>query len=346
MAELIEVPAGLAGVAVTATTVGDVLGDEGYFHYRGRSGVELARTATFEEVASLVLDDGGDPAIGPGALPPSLAPLVGQLDLRSALSCLARALGARPLVDQAPDERRADAVRFISMLPTLVASTHHGRLVEPRDDLGHVANYLWMLTGEEPAPAVVAALQTYLVLTVDHGFNSSTFTARVIASTGADLGGCLVGALSALFGPRHGASMAKVLDMLDGIGEPGQAEAWMRNEIASRRRLMGFGHAVYRAPDPRCRLLAEVLAAVDPARYELIAHVEETGLRLLAGRRLVANVDLYAPVLLDACGVPRQLFPATFAVGRVVGWCAHALEQCAEPKVIRPAAYYVGPPPS
>jgi citrate synthase len=202
-----------------------------------------------------------------------------------------------------------------------------------------------MVTGREQPPEIVAALQTYLVLTIDHGFNSSTFTARVIASTGTDLGGCLAGAFASLSGPRHGASMAKVLDMVDAIGEPEHAEAWMRDEIASRRRLMGFGHSVYRAPDPRCTMLSDVLAAIDPARHALVANVEAAGLRMLAGRRLVANVDLYAPVLLEACGIPRSLFTATVAVSRVVGWCAHALEQSAEPKIIRPAAYYIGPPP-
>ncbi|MPY93565.1 MAG: citrate synthase/methylcitrate synthase [Acidimicrobiia bacterium] len=345
MAELIEVPRGLHGVAVTATTVGDVLGDEGYFHYRGRSAVELARTSTFEEVAAIVLDDSGAPAIGDGTLPASLAPLLDRFDLRTGLSALAEAIGTRALVDLGPEQRRVDAVQLISALPTLVAALHHGRVTPPRADLGHVANYLWMLTGVDPTPEAVRALETYLVLTIDHGFNASTFAARVIASTGTDLGGCLVGALAALSGPRHGASMAKVLDMLDGIAEADRAEVWMRDEIAARRRLMGFGHSVYRAPDPRCTLLSEVLAALSPERHALVAHVEQTGLRVLAGRRLVANVDLYAPVVLEACGVPRALFTATFAVGRVVGWCAHALEQCAEAKVIRPAAYYVGPPP-
>ncbi len=344
--ELIEVPVGLAGVAVTATTVGDVLGDEGFFHYRGRPVPDLARTSTFEEVAALVLDASGASALGDRSLPPALGPLVGPLGLRSGLSALGEVLGLRPLVDISRDERRADAVRLISAMPTLVASIHHGRLLEPRPGLGHVAGYLEMLTGVEAPPEVVRALETYLILTIDHGFNSSTFAARVIASTGADLAGCVVGGFAALSGPRHGAVQTRVLDMFDAIGTPDAAEAWMRSEIASGHRLMGFGHSVYRAPDPRGAVLAEVLEAIDPERHALVSEVERAGLRLLAGRRLVANVDLWSSVLLEACGVPRTLFTATFAMSRIVGWCAHALEQCAEPKVIRPSAYYVGPMPS
>ncbi|MFN0090731.1 MAG: citrate/2-methylcitrate synthase [Acidimicrobiales bacterium] len=346
MRSLIEVPAGLADVAVAATTVGDVVGDEGWYHYRGTSAVELARRASFEEAAALVLDESGAPALGERGLPPAVAELVGRLDLRSGLSALGAAIGARPLVDIDPAQRRADAVRLISALPTLVASIHHRRPAEPRPELGHAANYLWMTTGAEPKAELVRALETYLVLTIDHGFNASTFTARVIASCGADLGACVVGAFGALSGPRHGALQTRVLDMLDAIGEPERAEGWLRAQIAGGGRLLGFGHAVYRAPDPRAALLREVLAAVAPERARLVEQVERAGLELLAGRRLVTNVDLYAAPLLEACGLPRPLLAATFAVSRVVGWCAHALEQAAEPKIIRPAAYYVGRPPT
>jgi citrate synthase len=344
--ELIEVPAGLAGVAVTSTTVGDVLGDEGFYHYRGRSAVGLARTATFEDAAALVLDESGQPAMEAAAraLPDDVAAVVDRVDLRSGLSLLAHACCSGPLVDLPRDARRADAVRLISALPTLIASVHHRRPLAPRDDLGHVANYLWMLTGRADAESV-RALQTYFVLTIDHGFNTSTFTARVVASTGADLGACVVAALAALTGPRHGAVQGRVLDMLDEIGEPDRAESWMKTAVASRRRLLGFGHSVYRVADPRAVLLAEVCAELAPDRSRLARAADQAGQRVLAGRRLAANVDLYAPIVLEACGIPPELFTATFAAARIVGWCAHALEQAAEPMVIRPAAYYIGPPP-
>jgi citrate synthase len=342
--ELIEVPAGLAGVAVTDTSVGDVLGDEGFYHYRGRSAVELARSATFEEVAALVLDPSGAPAIGDGALPGSVAGLVDRLDLRSGLSVLGATVDRVPLVDQPPEARRATAVRLISTFPTLVASVHHGELRQPRADLGHIANYLWMLTGRDD-PQLARALETYCVLSIDHGFNSSTFAARVVASTGADLGACVVAAYSALTGPRHGAVQGRVLAMLDEIGEAGDAEEWMRSALAARRRLLGFGHAVYRVRDPRVEVLRDLTPRIAPGRHELAVAAEEAAGRVLAGRRIKANVDLYAPVVLEACGIPPGLFTATFAVARIVGWCAHILEQATEAKVIRPAAYYIGPPP-
>jgi citrate synthase len=334
----------LAGVAVTSTTVGDVLGDRGMYHYRGRSAVELARSGTFEEAASLVLDATGLPVSGDRGLPGPVGDAVASLDLRTALSLLGASVEGRPLIDVPLDERRVAAVRMISAFPTLVASVSHRRPTRPRDDLGHVANYLWMLTGRTE-PTLVSALETYLILTIDHGFNSSTFAARVIASTGADLGGCLVGAYSALTGPRHGAAQSRVLVMLDDIGRPERAEEWMTETIAGGGRIMGFGHSVYRRSDPRAALLREVTAEIAPERHSVAVACEDAAERVLAGRRLATNVDLYACIVLEACGIPPSLHTATFAAARMVGWCAHVLEQANEPKVIRPAAYYVGDPP-
>ena len=343
--ELIEVPPGLAGVAVTTTTVGDVLGDEGYYHYRGRSAVELARSGTFEDAARLVVDGSDRPATGDRRLPAAVAALVELGDIRTGLSGLAAALALRPTVDLNGEERRADAVRLISSFPTLVASLYHRRLVEPRDDLGHTANYLWMLLGQEAAPEVVAALETYFVLTIEHGFNSGTFAARVVASTGADFGACLVAGYAALTGPRHGAVQSRVLDMLDDAAEASDVTEWMKGRIASGQRIMGIGHAVYRTIDPRATLLRDVTERIAPRRHQTAVAIEEAAARLFVGRRLGPNVDLYAASLLAGCGIPASLFTATFAVARIVGWSAHVLEQAAEPKVIRPAAYYVGPPP-
>lgn len=345
MRELIEVPRGLADVAVTTTTVGDVLGDEGYYHYRGRSAPELARSATFESVAALVLDESPEPLDGDRSLPPEVAALVDRIDLRTGLSLLAAAVGCRPLIEIDPAQRRADAVRLISAMPTLVASIHRGEAVTPDPGLGLVADYLRMLTGTTAPAEVARALEQYFVLTIDHGFNNSTFATRVVASTGADLGACVVAGFASLSGPRHGGALEVILDMLDGIGEPERAEEWMKAEIAARRRLQGFGHSVYRAADPRGVLMREVGAAIAPGRNRLAVAAEEAGTRLLAGRRLVPNVDLHAAVVLEGCGIPRGWFGATFATARITGWCAHALEQAGETKIIRPAAHYVGPIP-
>ena len=317
--ELIEVPAGLADVAVTTTAIGDVLGDEGYYHYRGRSASDLARTTDFETVAALVLDESTEPLRGDRTLPPEVAGLVSELDLRSGLSVAGAAIGARPLIELDHDQRRADAVRLISVMPTLIASIRHGQVVEPDHELGHVADFLRMMRGAPAPPEIVAALEAYFVLSIDHGFNNSTFTTRVVASTGADLAACVVAGYCSLSGPRHGAAMGSILDMLDAIGRPEDAEDWMRAEIAARRRLQGFGHAVYRVADPRLVLMRELGAAVAPERHELAMAAEEAGSRLLAGRRLVPNLDLHAPVVLEACGIEREWFGPTFAAARIVG---------------------------
>ena len=347
MATLIEVPEGLADVAVAATTVGDVEGERGFYHYRGQNAVELTRNKSFEEVAALVLDSSGRPAIDPAqrVLPASLHGVVGQLDLRSGLALLGAALGCRPVVDIDAAQRRADAVSLISALPTLIASTYLGHVVEPRPELGHAANFLFMLQGREAPIELVRALETYLILTIDHGFNASTFTARVVTSTGTDVAGGVLAGLCALSGPRHGGAPSKVLDMLDAIGSADNAEVWLKAHVASGERIMGFGHRVYRAPDPRSQRMAEVAEQIAPQRYRLAAEVEQVALRLLAGRRLVTNIELYAAVVLEVCGIPRELATPTFAIARCVGWCAHILEQSTESKIIRPAAYYVGPAP-
>lgn len=340
--ELIDVPEGLAGVAVAATRIGDVLGEQGAYHYRGRSAIDLARTSSFEQVASLVLDDRDEPAIEPVTMPDALAAVVRLGDLRTAVSAHAALSGLRPLVDIDAEQRRADAVRLISAFPALAASVARRELVQPEPGEGYIAGYLRMLHGAPASPDTVRALETYACLTIEHGFNAGAFTARVVASTGADLGACVTAAYGALTGPRHGAVQTKVLDMLDAIGEPERAADWMRSALASRERIVGFGHAVYRTTDPRAPVLREVCATLSPERHRLALAVEAAAAEVLAGRRLGANVDLYAPIVLEGCDIPRSSFTPTFAVARIVGWCAHVLEQATERKVIRPAAYYVG----
>ena len=307
--------------------------------------MELARSCAFEEVAALVLDGSTAPLDADRSLPPAVAALVDRIDLRTGISLLGASLGFRPLIDIGADERRADAVRLIGAMPTLIASVLRGQEVEPDPSLGHVADFLRMVTGR-PAPAErVRALEAYFVLTIDHGFSNSAFATRVVASSGADLGACALAGYGSLSGPRHGADVERILDMFDAIGEPDRAEEWMRTEMASRRRLQGFGHSVYQRPDPRLAVLRGFGAELAPERHRMALAVEAAGTRLLAGRRLEPNLDLHAPVVLEGCGLPRGSFTATFAAARVVGWCAHALEQAREPRIVRPAAHYVGPPP-
>jgi citrate synthase len=185
--------------------------------------------------------------------------------------------------------------------------------------------------------------------TIDHGFNASTFTARVIASTGADLGSAILGALGALSGPLHGGAPSRALDMLEEIGTPERTDAWLREAIASGKRIMGFGHRVYKTDDPRSLMLHEVAKRLGGPRIAFAEHVEERAVAILGelkpGRRLYTNVEFYAGIVMEECGLPPGLFTPTFAASRVIGWTAHILEQAGDNRLIRPSAHYDGPPP-
>ena len=364
---------GLKGVIVTDTTIGDVRGADGFFHYRQYSATQLAERRSLEDVWALLFDGalpdadardalGREIAAG-RELPPEVVPILvevarsgrgGSLDgLRTALSAIGAAWGCRPVLDLDPAARRADALRLAAVTPTVVAALHRlarGRdLVAPRADLGHTSNYLWMLNGDEPDPVLVRALEQYLILTVDHGFNASTFTARVIASTGADVAAALVGAIAALSGPLHGGAPSRALDTLDAIESPDRAEQWIRDAVARGERIMGFGHAVYTTDDPRSVLLRDIATSLGGERVGFARQVEQQIVATLAelkpGRHLYANVEYYAGVVMERCGLPPELFTPTFAVSRVIGWSANVLEQAAEGHIIRPSARYVGPPP-
>ncbi len=217
----------------------------------------------------------------------------------------------------------------------------------------HAKDFLRMALGEAD-PAAAKAIDAYLSTVIDHGMNASTFAARVVTSTGSDMISALVAGLGALKGPLHGGAPGPVLDMLDAIGDPSRAEAWLREELAQGRRIMGMGHRVYRVRDPRAAVLERqaLLLAEDPSRrrrIELARAVEACAERILRerypARRLRANVEFYTALVLEAVGLPRSAFTPTFAVGRVAGWCAHIAEQRREGRLIRPRARYVGPLP-
>ncbi len=366
-------PPGLKGVVVAETELGDVRGEQGFFHYREYSAVDLAEVRTFEDVWRLLVD-GSLP--GPAeaeafatevrsrrSLPDGVLDVLraaasagtggGPLDgLRTGLSAAGMALGLRPAWDLTPSERRADALGLAAVTPTIVAALHRlsrgDEPVAPRADLDHAANYLWMLTGTEPDPVLARAIEQYLILTIDHGFNASTFTARVITSTGADVAAAMVGAIGALSGPLHGGAPSRALETLDAIATPDRAESWVGEAVLRGERIMGFGHAVYRTEDPRSALLRRIAVMLGGARAELAVAVEQHVVDVLAelkpGRRLYANVEYYAGVVMERCGLPPELFTPTFAVSRVVGWTANVLEQAADTHIIRPSARYVGPP--
>jgi citrate synthase len=273
--------------------------------------------------------------------------------LRAVLSVAGGALGLAPVLDIDAPTRVEQARRLAATVPAVLAALHRRSLglepVVPDPALGHAAAYLHQVTGRIPTPAHARALEQYLVLTIDHGFNASTFTGRVVASTGASLGDVVCAAIGALAGPLHGGAPSRALDALDAIGTPDRAAAWVREELAAGRRIMGFGHAVYRAPDPRSALLREVAVSLGGELVERALAIETEILATLTelkpDRPLPSNVEFYAGVIMESVGLPRTMFTPTFAVSRTIGWCAHAVEQAAAGKLIRPSARYVGPPP-
>jgi citrate synthase len=366
-----EAPAGLAGVSVARTQVSDVLGRLGFYHYRGYNAVDIARRGRVEDAWYLLLRGElptpqqraafASEAAGWRQLPDGVADLLpaiarqsppGSLSsLRTAISLAAQALGCRPWTDQTEEETAAQAARLSALMPVLAAALFRLAsgldMIQPRADLGYSDNYLYMITGQEPDAQSRYAVERYLMLTIDHGFNNSTFTSRVIASSGADLGAVVSGALGALSGPFHGGAPARVFDMLDAIGSPDNAEPWLRRAIEQGDKLMGFGHRIYKTVDPRSQLLHEVARELHSDRVEFSELVEKTAVELLAelkpGRELYANVEFYAGVVLEAAGLPREMFSATFACSRIIGWMANVLEQIGDNRIFRPLAHYDGP---
>jgi citrate synthase len=373
MNELIDVPAGLHNVAVTSTQLGDVHGDEGFYHYRQYDATELARHAGFEDVWFLLerghLPDADErrqflaTLAAARDVPEQLRPLIEIVastaaaplaQLRTVLSAASEALGVDPMLDITPDQRVVQARCVAACVPLVLAMLHRaadGRPpIDPDQGLGHAGAYLQAVTGRTPPEAYARALEQYLILTIDHGFNASTFTGRVVASTGASIVDVVCAAIGALAGPLHGGAPSRALDALDAIGSPRRAAAWVRGEVEAGRRIMGFGHAVYRAPDPRSALLREVAVDLGGELVERAVAVETEILVTLAelkpDRPLPSNVEFYAGVIMETVGLPRSMFTPTFAVSRTVGWCAHAVEQAADAKLIRPSARYTGPAPA
>lgn len=352
------------------TAIGAVDGDRGFFHYGEHDATVLARSRSFEEVWFLVregrLPTAAELAVfrsrvaGLRRVPPALLGLIEPVartgapplaQLRTVLSAAAPLIGLDPLIDVDDAVRREQALRVAAMTPSIVAALHRVGaglpIVEPDPSLGHAAGYLHEITGVVPTPVAARAVEQYMILTIDHGFNASTFTARVVASTGADVADAVCAALGALAGPLHGGAPSRALDALDEIGDAERAPEWVRGEVAAGRKIMGFGHAVYRAPDPRSGLLREVAERLGGDLVDQATAIEAEILVTLAelkpDRPLPSNVEFYAGVVMETAGLPRSMFTPTFAVSRMVGWCAHVVEQAAQAKLIRPSSRYVGP---
>ncbi len=363
---------GLDGVVAARTRLSHVDGLAGELIIAGYELKALAGHVTFEEAAHLLWRGGLPGAAELGGLRRELAALRALPDgtlrvLRIAaqappvdalrMACATLSLDLPDPADISPAADLATAKLLTARFPTIVAA--HARLSEgrepiaPRGDLSHAANFLYMLHGNEPDPIAARALDTYWVTVIDHGMNASTFAARVIASTRSDMVSAVTGAVGALKGPLHGGAPGPVLDMLVGIGSADRAEAWVRTELQAGRRIMGFGHRVYKVRDPRADVLSHVVEGMAQARLEdsrlfaLARSVEQTALKVLnevkPGRNLRTNVEFYTALVLQSLGLKPRCFVATFACGRVAGWCAHVMEQHADDHLIRPQSEYVGP---
>ena len=361
--------AGLEGVVAAETRVSAVDGEAGELVIAGFPLEEIAEQATFEEIVWLLWNDRlPDQRELPGfrgslaarrSLPPITLEVLKAAAAEKTQVMDALTMGAATLRLNAPEEAATDertmALSITARLPTVVAA--YWRLlagkdpIAPRSEPGHAANFLVMLTGEEPTAEQVRALDTYLCTVADHGLNASTFTARVIISTRSDIVSAVVGALGALKGPLHGGAPGPALDMVFKIGTKERAEPVLRAMLDRGERLMGFGHRIYKVRDPRADVLARAASRLyrtdgDEKLYVLALHVEQTALRLLEeakpGRRLHTNVEFYTALLLHGIGLPSELFAPTFALGRVAGWIAHCLEQRSLDRLIRPQSAYVG----
>jgi len=365
-------PRGLDGVVAAQTRLSHVDGQAGELIIGGYQLKELAGRVAFEAAAHLLWR---------GALPSGdeLATLRKEIaELRALpeetmrvvraaartppidalrMACATLSLDLAHPDDISPAADMAAAKLLTARFPTVVAA--HARLsagkqpIAPRPDLPLSANFLYMVHGKEPDPIAARAIDAYWVTVIDHGMNASTFAARVIASTRSDMVSAVTGAIGALKGPLHGGAPGPVLDMLKEIKSADRAEAWVRNELAAARRIMGFGHRVYKVRDPRADVLSKVADQLGSAAlenrnlFDLARAAEQTILKVLEevkpGRNLRTNVEFYTALVLQALGLEPRSFVATFACGRVAGWCAHVIEQHAEDHLIRPQSEYVGP---
>lgn len=355
---------GLDGIIVAETALSDVDGERGKLTIRGYGVEDLVEQARFEDVCGLMWNGAWPSSDQHAAIAAALADArasafamlrdIGTaLDSPDSMEALRTAVGHL----QAGDDPAVDRVRLTGAIGVFAAAWARGqqnlRPVPPRLTHSHAADILQMLSGEGPDPARVRGLDAYLCCVVDHGMNASTFTARVVASTGSDLVSAIVAAIGALKGPLHGGAPGPVLDMLDAIGNPDRSRAWLEQEVAAGRRIMGMGHRIYRVRDPRAAALERATSQLEREgvaadRLAIARAVEREAERLLAERHperaLRANVEFYTAVLLDAVGIPRTLFSPMFAASRVVGWCAHVAEQRAVGRLIRPGSTYIGPP--
>jgi citrate synthase len=344
---------GLEGVVAFETEIAEPDKEGSALRYRGVDIEELVGHVSYGHVWGLLVDNSFEPGLPP-AEPYPIPVHSGDIrvDVQSALAMLAPAWGMRQLLDISDEQARDDLARASVMALSFVAQSARGlglpMVPQKRVDEAKTITERFMIRWQgEPDPRHVKAIDAYWVSAAEHGMNASTFTARVIASTGADVAAALSGAVGALSGPLHGGAPARVLSMIQEVERSGDAEGWVKAALDRGDRLMGFGHRVYRAEDPRARVLRRTARELGAPRFEVAEALEKAALAELHERRpdrvLATNVEFWSAVVLDFAQVPLHMFTSMFTCARTAGWAAHILEQKQAGRLIRPSARYVGP---
>lgn len=346
---------GLEGVIAFESEIAEPDKEGGALRYRGVDINDLVGRVSFGQVWGLLVDNEFDPGLPP-AEPFPLPIHTGdvRVDVQAALATLAPLWGFRPLLDIDAEEARDNLARASVTALSFVAQSARGQgrpMIPQREvDKGRTIVERFMIRWRgKPDPRHVEAVDAYWVSAAEHGMNASTFTARVIASTGADVAACLSGAVGAMSGPLHGGAPSRVLHMIEGVEQTGDASTYVKDVLDKGERLMGFGHRVYRAEDPRARVLRAACERLGAPRFEVAAALEKAALDELHARHpervLATNVEFWAAVLLDFAEVPASMFTPMFTCARSAGWSAHILEQKKTGRLIRPSSRYVGPGP-
>jgi citrate synthase len=352
-AQMSDFTPGLEGVVAFETEIAEPDREGSALRYRGVDIEELVGHVSYGHVWGLLVDNSFEPGLPP-AEPYPIPVHSGDIrvDVQSALAMLAPAWGMHQLLDISDEQARDDLARASVMALSFVAQAARGlglpMVPQRRVDEAKTITERFMIRWQgEPDPRHVRAIDSYWVSAAEHGMNASTFTARVIASTGADVAAALSGAVGALSGPLHGGAPARVLSMIEEVERSGDADAWVKSALDRGDRLMGFGHRVYRAEDPRARVLRRTARELGAPRYEVAEALEKAALAELHARRpdrvLATNVEFWSAVVLDFAQVPLHMFTSMFTCARTAGWAAHIMEQKHTGRLIRPSARYVGP---
>ncbi|MSO28003.1 MAG: citrate synthase 2 [Candidatus Nanopelagicales bacterium] len=346
---------GLEGVIAFETQIAEPDRDGGALRYRGVDIEDLVGRVSFGNVWGLLVDNEFNPGLPPAE--PFPIPIHSgdvRVDVQSAIAMLAPIWGLHQLLDIDDDTARENLAHVSVMALSFVAQAARGlgRPMVPQsriDEASTITERFMLRWRGEPDPKHIQAIDAYFVSAAEHGMNASTFTSRIIASTGADVAAAISGAIGAMSGPLHGGAPARVLGMIEEVERTGDADAFVRSVLDNNQRLMGFGHRVYRAEDPRARVLRRTARDLGAPRYEVAAALEQAALSELRARRpdrvLETNVEFWAAIVLDFAEVPAPLFTSLFTCARLAGWSAHILEQKKTGRLIRPSARYIGPAP-